>query len=106
MFCTRCGWQLGERDRFCSQCAHPTGAAGAVPLPRKRLMRNMQNKKIAGVCAGLGEYLGVDITLMRVLWAALFLIGGVGLLAYIVLWIVMPKGPLALPGPEYVRQTA
>jgi phage shock protein C len=105
MFCTRCGSELRENDRFCSQCAHPTGVGGAAPRLQKRLMRDMQNKKIAGVCSGVAEYLGVDITLMRVLWAAMFLIGGVGLLAYIVLWIVMPKAPLALPGPGYVGQT-
>ncbi len=49
------------------------------------------NKKIAGVCGGLAEYFGIDPTVVR----AIFLIGvlcfGVGLLPYIILWLVMPS---------------
>jgi phage shock protein C len=106
MFCTQCGSQLGERDRFCSQCAHPTTAA-CLPRPTAghRLVRDVQNKKIAGVCAGFAEYLDVDVTLVRILWAALTLTAGIGLIAYIVGWIVMPKGPAAAVSAEYARQS-
>lgn len=104
MFCTQCGSELGDKARFCSQCAHPTELGSATPLPRKRLMRDKQNRKIAGVCAGVAEYLDVDVTLMRILWAALTLTAGIGVIAYIVGWIVMPVAPLALPSGSYVRQ--
>ncbi len=104
MFCTQCGSQLGERDRFCSQCAHPTVLANVAAPVRRRLMRDTYNKKIAGVCAGVAEYLEVDVTLMRILWAALSITAGIGIIAYIVAWIIMPKAPLALPSASYVGQ--
>jgi len=58
----------------------------------KRLHRSLTDKKIAGVCGGLAEYLGWDPTLVRLLWVVLTLLGGSGVLIYIVLWIVMPEG--------------
>ena len=45
---------------------------------------------IAGVCAGMAEYIGIDITLMRIIWALCVLVGGFGILAYILFWIIMP----------------
>lgn len=58
----------------------------------KRLHRSITDKKIAGVCAGIAEYLGWDPTLVRILWVILTLLGGSGVLIYLVLWIVMPEG--------------
>lgn len=49
------------------------------------------NKKIAGVCGGLAEYLEIDATLVRVAWLLLVLCAGVGLLAYLICWILFPK---------------
>ena len=56
-----------------------------------RLTRSETDKRIAGVCGGLGEYFGIDPILIRVAFVLLALMGP-GLIAYIVLWIVMPKG--------------
>jgi phage shock protein C len=58
----------------------------------------MQEAKIAGVCAGFARYLGMDVTLVRVLWVVLTLcpLPSFGLVAYIVAWIVMPKDPVQL----------
>jgi phage shock protein PspC (stress-responsive transcriptional regulator) len=56
-------------------------------------VRSTTDKKIAGVCAGLADYFDLDPTLVRVVWLLAFLCAGVGLLAYIVLWIVLPAGP-------------
>ncbi len=60
-----------------------------------RLYRSESNKMIAGVCAGLAEYLGIDVTLVRILYivASVVLVGFPGILVYIILWAVMP--------PEY-----
>jgi phage shock protein C len=58
----------------------------------KRLHRSLTDKKIAGVCGGVAEYLGWDPTLVRLLWVILTLLGGSGVLIYMVLWIVMPEG--------------
>ena len=59
----------------------------------KRLERSRTNRVIAGVCGGLGEYLDIDATFVRVAIIVLTVIGGVGILVYIVLLVLMP-----LPG--------
>jgi phage shock protein C len=63
-----------------------SGSAGEV----RRLKRSSRDKKIAGICGGFGEYFNVDPTLVRVLWILAVLLGGTGLLLYLILWIVMP----------------
>ena len=57
---------------------------------RQRLVRIRQGKKIAGVCTGFAHYLGVDVTLVRIVWLVIALTAGVGFIAYIVAWIAMP----------------
>jgi phage shock protein PspC (stress-responsive transcriptional regulator) len=58
----------------------------------KKLLRS-KNRVIAGVCAGWAEYLGWDITLVRVLYLVLSIISAAfpGILVYIIFWIIMPK---------------
>ncbi len=56
----------------------------------KRLYLSDTDKKIAGVCGGVAEYLAVDPTIIRLLWALLAL-SGVGIVAYLVAWIIMPS---------------
>jgi phage shock protein C len=64
----------------------------------KKLYRSRQNRMISGVCGGLGEYFGIDPTLMRILFVlATFLGFGSALLVYIILLIVVPEEPLAPP---------
>ena len=58
----------------------------------KRLHRSLTDRKIAGVCGGIAEYLGWDPTLVRILWVVLTLLGGSGIVAYLVLWLLMPEG--------------
>ncbi len=64
----------------------------------KRVYRSVTDSKIAGVCGGLGEYFNVDPTIIRIIAVLLIFADGVGILAYIIGWIVMPKRPLALEG--------
>jgi phage shock protein C len=99
MFCTQCGVELGDEDRYCSQCARPTGLHQVSGVERDRLTRDIQNKKIAGVCAGFGRYLDVDPVLIRVVWLALAFGTGVGFIGYLIAWIVMPKDPVQTPMP-------
>jgi phage shock protein C len=93
MFCTRCGTQLDETARFCTKCGAPTTQIVIAPaFETKRLRRIMQGKKIAGVCTGYAEYFNMDVTLMRLIWVGLLLVPpNIGLIAYIVSWIVLPK---------------
>jgi phage shock protein PspC (stress-responsive transcriptional regulator) len=57
----------------------------------KRLFRDTDNAMLAGVCAGLGKYFGVDATIVRLLFLALLFFGGSGVLLYIVLWLIVPE---------------
>jgi phage shock protein PspC (stress-responsive transcriptional regulator) len=61
-----------------------------------QLTRSETDKKIAGVAGGMAAYFGLDATLIRVLWVVAALMGW-GILAYLILWIVLPKGAAATP---------
>jgi len=56
----------------------------------KKLTKS-SNRMICGVCAGIGEYLGIDPTVVRLLWVIFTFMGGAGLLAYIVAAIIIPE---------------
>jgi phage shock protein C len=58
---------------------------------KSRLERSNTNRVIAGICGGIAEYLAVDPTLVRVAFVVMTLVGGAGILAYIVLLILMPQ---------------
>ena len=58
----------------------------------KKLYRNLENKMIAGVCSGLAEYLSIDATIIRIIWALVGL-SGAGLLAYLVCALIIPVKP-------------
>ena len=57
----------------------------------KKLYRSKNNRIIAGVCGGIGEYFDMDPTLIRLLWIVLTFLGGSGLIAYIICWIIIPE---------------
>jgi phage shock protein PspC (stress-responsive transcriptional regulator) len=56
----------------------------------KKLLRS-DDQIIGGVCAGIGEYLNIDATIVRVAFAGLLFFAGVGLLSYVLLWIIIPE---------------
>ncbi len=60
----------------------------------KKLYRSRVDRKIGGVCGGLGEYFGIDPTLVRLLFVLGLLFVGGALLAYLILLIVIPEEPL------------
>src|SRR5512146_2308406 len=107
MYCTQCRFELEDEDRFCAKCGKPVQASYATAQRAPtRLSRPMDQKKIAGVCAGFARYFDVDVTLMRILWiAAAILSGGLLVLVYIFAWILMPKDYRSpLPEPQHVSQ--
>ncbi len=63
---------------------------GAQGTSRRRLFRDLDNKTIGGVCAGLAAFLNVDLTIVRIVSLLTLLLWGTGFLVYIVLWIVVP----------------
>jgi phage shock protein PspC (stress-responsive transcriptional regulator) len=59
--------------------------------PHKRLYRAREGRIVAGVCAGLAAYFGVDPTLVRLAFALVTVFGGLGVLLYLCAWIVIPE---------------
>jgi len=57
----------------------------------RRLYRNPRDKRIAGVCSGLAEYLSVDVTVLRILFLVALICGGFGLWIYLIVWLVAPE---------------
>jgi phage shock protein C len=74
----------------------PVDSAVAAPaLPQRRLRRSTIDVRIAGVCAGIAEYLDVDPTVVRLVWVMLTIVPGaivLGVLAYAAAWLIMPAG--------------
>ena len=57
----------------------------------KRLLRIRQGRIVAGVCAGLGAYFGVDVNLVRLAFGVLTVFYGLGILLYLVAWLILPE---------------
>jgi phage shock protein C len=96
MFCARCGNEMADSSSFCSSC----GAQHSPRTSHKRLTLSATDKKLAGVCGGLAEYLDVDATVVRLIWVALSVVPGGfvgGAIAYVLAWIIIPKAPSFAP---------
>ncbi len=55
-----------------------------------KLFRSSSNRVLGGVCAGVAEFFGLDVKLVRLAWLVAVLLGGVGVLLYIILFIILP----------------
>ena len=60
----------------------------------KKLYKSNQNKMLDGGCGGIAEYFGIDPTVVRLIWALFSLMGGCGILAYIIAAIIIPRNPV------------
>lgn len=90
---------LGLAERVISQLGMPDGSSTTAPeeptkAPRK-LYRDTEDVRIAGVCSGLAIYFDIDTALVRILMLVAFLAGSVGFWLYVVLWIAVPKATTA-----------
>ena len=61
----------------------------------KRLYRSRVDRRVAGVCGGLAAYFGIDPVIPRLIWVVFALAAGMGVLAYIICWLVIPMEPAA-----------
>ncbi|MBP6789580.1 MAG: PspC domain-containing protein [Candidatus Promineofilum sp.] len=59
-------------------------------MNEKRLTRVEEGRMLAGVCTGLGRYLGIDTTIVRIIFVLLALFAMGGVLLYLILWLIMP----------------
>jgi len=89
--------QLGTPEAIEGQSEENTGQETSQEKTRKELFRDMKRGKIAGVCAGLAQYFGMDISLMRIIWILVFIfsVGFVSVVAYVILWVVVPEAETA-----------
>lgn len=73
----------------------PGQDAGWQDRPVKKLFRDTDDKKIAGVCSGLALFLGVDVVIMRVIFLIALICGSAGFWIYVVIWIAAPEAKTA-----------
>lgn len=101
LYCNACGAIINDQSRFCSNC----GRAVAYPHHPPKLLRSRTDRKIAGVCAALSEHLGLDTSLVRILWVFLTFAAGCfpGIIAYILAWIIIPEEPALPPMPVTIH---
>ena len=85
-------------EKVISQLGMPDGSPmpGAEPFasdekPQRRLYRDTDDRRIAGVCSGLAAYFDVDVVLIRVLMLVALVAGSAGFWIYVILWIAVPK---------------
>ena len=88
--------QLGTPEAIEGQSEENAERENPQEKTRKELFRDMKKGKIAGVCAGLAQYVGIDIALMRIAWIVLCICSvGFSLVAYIILWVAVPEAETA-----------
>jgi len=84
---------------YCSACGRQLGAK----VVRRPLERAREGRKIAGICMGLARHLDVDVTLIRLLTLVCALFTGIGFIAYLIAWIVIPEEPMIVPQGQVVH---
>src|SRR5690606_5240564 len=73
-------------------------------MPGKKLYRVEENKVLGGVALGLANYFEVDVVLVRLIFVALAFANGLGVLAYLIMWLVVPsEGQVGLSGEDAMR---
>lgn len=87
--------RIGAPEEFGAARTEAGAAAANTPnAPARRLYRSRSNRSIAGICGGLAEYFGTDVTLLRLVTLFLILFGGLSIWAYIIFWAVIPEEPV------------
>lgn len=125
MFCKNCGKQIGQEINFCPACGTRVAAETMAPdeqtsayartagsdsqaddgksrwasanQPPTRLVRPRSPRMIGGVCAAFALQYGWNLTVVRIVVAVFGLLYGVGILAYLICWIIIPEAQHALP---------
>ena len=82
---------MGTPESFSEDAEDNEPLAGS-PKSRKRLYRDPDSRVLSGVCGGLAAYFDIDVVVMRIIFVVLALVtSGVGIFAYLILWIAVPK---------------
>ena len=102
LYCGSCGKQMPDDARFCSACGQSVGVSGPSSGASRSmfpgLVRPRAGRKIAGVCQGIANHTGWDVTALRVITVVLGVcLFPLPILAYLIFWLVLPEEPQALP---------
>jgi len=97
MICSNCQKEIADGSNFCYSCGAKQPEAASAPAPRvyapqRRLVRSINDRKIAGVCAGIADYFDFDPTIVRIIWVLSTFVPGPNVIAYLILWIAVPEG--------------
>lgn len=82
-----------ESKQTSNPARNPTHNKSNTEDKKKRIYRAKSDRMIGGVCAGVAQHFNIDVTVVRVVWAIAVIWGGVGLVAYILGWIIVPENP-------------
>jgi phage shock protein C len=101
-FCAGCGSSLSTGARFCSSCGRAVTEPGPVGSGPARspnpFIRPFAGRKMAGVCQGLANQYGWDVTLVRVIAVLLAVFTfPIGVIAYLLFWLIVPEEPRPIP---------
>jgi phage shock protein PspC (stress-responsive transcriptional regulator) len=97
MTCQSCQKDIAAGSKFCYACGakQPETQAQSAPpayAPQRRLVRSTNDRKIAGVCAGVADYFDFDPSIVRIIWLLCTLVPGPNIIVYLILWIALPEG--------------
>jgi phage shock protein C len=97
MTCTSCQRDIADGSNFCYNCGakqaiNPPPPVNSYSAAQRRLVRSTNDRKIAGVCAGLADYFDFDPTIVRIIWVLVTFVPGPNIIAYLILWIALPEG--------------
>lgn len=94
MNCRHCQREIADGSNYCSSCgADQRRTSTGLPPGARPLRRSATDRKIAGVCGGIAEYLGVEVTIVRLIWVIVSIVPGAvvgGVIAYLLAWLLMP----------------
>lgn len=100
---SRCSLPAGLAEHAVQRSLSTRIAHPEPPRAAGELTRSETDKKIAGVAGGMAAYFGLDPTLVRVAWVIVGLMAW-GILAYVIFWIVLPKGPGSTPAVRLAEE--
>lgn len=89
------GFPEGCEQEGCRQKEESRESTNSDSSSSRKLFRDTDDRKIAGVCSGLALFLNIDVVLVRVLFLLLLVCGGTGFWAYIVIWLIAPEAKTA-----------